>query len=81
MGDKEGLFGEDARHWFGRKSQREREQAKERTGLYQYDPRTSDDGNWIGVVNRGSIQVKKMNQQEESNTDWCRWKSRHSWRS
>ena len=32
MGDKEGLFGEDARHWFGRKSQREREQAKERTG-------------------------------------------------
>ena len=64
MGDKEGLFGEDSRHWFGRKSQREREQAKERTGLYQYDPRTSDDGNWIGVVNRGSIQVKKMNRQE-----------------
>ena len=44
-------------------SHREREQAKERTGLYQYDP-NSDDGNWIGVVNRGSIQVQKTNRQE-----------------
>ena len=60
LGDKEGLFGDDSRHWFGRRTQREREQAKEATGLYQYDPRTSDDGQWIGVVNRGAIQVKKM---------------------
>jgi Tol biopolymer transport system component len=64
MGDKEGLFGDDSRHWFGRKTFREREQAKEATGLYQYDPRTSDDGDWIGVVNRGQIVVNRVSQQD-----------------
>jgi len=64
LGDKEGLFGDNARHWFGRKTAREREAAKEATGTYQYDPRTSDDGEWVGWVKRGSIIVKNMDGHE-----------------
>ena len=54
LGDKEGV---KERGWFGRKSKREREIAKERTGRWMYEPRVSSDGKYYGRLNRGSIQV------------------------
>jgi Tol biopolymer transport system component len=62
MGNEEGLKSD--RKWFGTKTFREREAAREATGTYQYDPRTSPDGKWIGFVKRGAIHVKRMDRQD-----------------
>lgn len=62
MGNEEGLKSD--RKWFGTKTFREREAAREATGTYQYDPRTSPDGKWVGYVKRGAIHVKRMDRQD-----------------
>jgi hypothetical protein len=61
LGDKEGL---KERGWFGRKSKREREQAKEGTGRWVFEPRVSADGNFVGAALRGNIVVNRADKED-----------------
>jgi hypothetical protein len=64
LGTKKGIFGKDKRGWFGRKSQREREAAKEGTGRWQFEPRVSPDGKYLGALKRGVISVSRADRQD-----------------
>jgi Tol biopolymer transport system component len=54
LGDKVGV---KERGWFGKKTSREREAAKEGTGRWTFEPRVSPDGKYFGSVNRGAIVI------------------------
>ena len=49
-----------ARDEWDAKKEWERDEAKEKSGTWQLEPRVSSDGKWYGRVNRGRVVVERM---------------------
>ena len=58
---RESYANQERSGWFGNKTNGELERDRESTGRYQWEPRVSSDGDYIGWVNRAVLQVSRAN--------------------
>ena len=59
---RDAYFRQEREGWFGHKQDDELENDRDRTGTWQFEPRVSEDGKYIGWVNRGQLAVSRTSE-------------------